>query len=527
MPSRAETIENLNRILLLQQLLYVSGATVAVPKTNRYRLPLWAVLLGVFLLNRHESRGTLAEEPVPDRPNLLVILCDDLGYGDLACYGHPQIQSPNLDKLAATGIRLTACYSAAPVCSPSRVGLLTGRSPNRAGVYDWIPAAGGVKPDARDQVHMRSRETTMARLLKDAGYATCLTGKWHCNSHFNSSEQPQPGDFGFDHWFATQNNAAPSHENPMNFVRNGKAVGKLEGFSCQLVADEAIRWLEKHAQAAPHQPFFLFTTFHEPHEPIASPPELVAKYKPVAKNEDEAQFFANVENMDDAAGKLIKTLEKLGQRENTLIVFTADNGPETLNRYRGARRSYGRPGPLRGMKLWTTDGGFRVAGIINWPAKIPKPFVSDEPVSSLDLLPTFCRLAGTKPPENLNLDGTNFLPVLKGKSIDREKPLFWCYFNALNERRVAMRDGEWKLLAKINHGKLPKFVNVNDRNIDAVRSATLTDFELYRVTEDIGERQNLIDQDPEQAAKLKKKLETIYKELADTSHVWTTKPASK
>ena len=206
------------------------------------------------------------------------------------------------------------------------------------------PAAPSPTPATRSTCG--AEETTIARLLQKAGYATCQTGKWHCNSHFNSPQQPQPGDFGFDHWFATQNNAAPSHENPMNFVRNGEAVGKLEGFSCQLVADEAIRWLENHAKTSPDQPFFLFTTFHEPHEPIASPPELVAKYKPVAKNEDEAQFFANVENMDNATGRLLKTLEKLGQRENTLIFFTADNGPETLNRYRGARRSYGRPGPL-------------------------------------------------------------------------------------------------------------------------------------------------------------------------------------
>ncbi|MEE3221148.1 MAG: sulfatase-like hydrolase/transferase, partial [Planctomycetota bacterium] len=213
---------------------------------------------------------TFAEDE-PPRPNIVVILCDDLGYGDLACYGHPHIKTPNLDRLAAAGIRLTACYSAAPVCSPSRVGLLTGRVPNRAGVYDWIPAAGGPRADARDQVHMRREETTIAHLLKTAGYATCLSGKWHCNSYFNSPKQPQPGDSGFDHWFATQNNAAPSHENPVNFVRNGKRVGKLQGYSCQLVIDEAINWLDRLAKKSPQQPFFLFATFHEPHEPVASP----------------------------------------------------------------------------------------------------------------------------------------------------------------------------------------------------------------------------------------------------------------
>ncbi len=468
-----------------------------------------------------------AAEEAPDRPNFLVILCDDLGYGDLGCFGHPHIKTPNLDRLAATGIRLTACYSAAPVCSPSRVGLLTGRSPNRAGVYDWIPDAKGIKADARDQVHMRREEITIAQLLKQAGYATCQTGKWHCNSYFNSPQQPQPGDFGFDHWFATQNNAAPSHQNPRNFVRDGKPVGKLEGYSCQLVADEAIGWLDRHAKSDPKQPFFLFTTFHEPHEPVASPPELVAKYKSVAKNEDQAQYFANVENVDIATGRLLDALLRLGLRENTLVVFTSDNGPETLKRYRGATRSYGTPGPLRGMKLWTTEAGFRVAGILNWPAKIQSPKVSAEPVWSLDLLPTFCRLAGAKLPQDRHFDGTNFLPLLEGKPLSRKTPLFWCYFNALNEHRVAMREGSWKLLAKINQGKLPKMENINDKNIETIRAAKLTDFELYHITEDIGEQQNVIDQHPQEAKALEQKLIAIYQDLAKTSHYWKTQQNDK
>ncbi len=321
------------------------------------------------------------------RPNIVVILCDDLGYGDLQCYGHPHIKTPNLDQLAAGGIRLTDCYSAAPVCSPSRVGLLTGRSPNRAGVYDWIPPAGKPSPDRREMVHMRKGETTIARLLKDAGYQTCMVGKWHCNSAFNDPIQPQPGDFGFDHWTATQNNAAPSHEHPRNFIRNGSEVGEVDAFSCQFVVDEAIEWLRGTDR---ERPFFLYVPFHEPHEPVASPKTLVDEYRSVASSEDEAQFFANVANIDDAVGKLLRGLEQLGQRDNTLIVFTADNGPETLNRYRTANRSYGRPGPLRGMKLHTTDAGFRVAGIINWQGRIKSPWL-DRPRRRRCRRSIFCR----------------------------------------------------------------------------------------------------------------------------------------
>ena len=137
------------------------------------------------------------------RPNVIVILCDDLGFGDLGCNGHPHIQTPNLDRLATEGIRFTNFYSAAPVCSPSRVGLMTGRSPNRAGVYDWIPEAkanGEAKPDARDLVHMQLHEGTLPQLLKTAGYATCMAGKVHCNSVFNNAAQPQLGAAGCDHW---------------------------------------------------------------------------------------------------------------------------------------------------------------------------------------------------------------------------------------------------------------------------------------------------------------------------------------
>jgi arylsulfatase A len=460
-----------------------------------------------------------------ERPNIVVVLCDDLGYGDLECYGHPVIKTPNLNALATGGIRFTSFYSAAPVCSPSRVGLLTGRSPNRAGVFDWIPAARKPRPDAREQVHMRKGEVTIPSLLKQAGYATCMAGKWHCNAKFNSPEQAQPNDFGFDHWLGTQNNAAPSHKHPVNFVRNGQPIGKVDEFSCQFVVSEALRWLESSADG--DQPFFLYLPFHEPHEPVASPAELVEQYMPKAENEDQAQYFANVANVDAAVGRLVEGLEKIGQRDNTLIVFTSDNGPETLKRYRNANRSYGTPGPLRGMKLHTTEAGFRVAGIMNWPAKIAPGQVVSEPVSSLDFLPTFCKLAGGEPPRQLSLDGTNFMPALSGKAIDRTKPLVWCYYNAINERRVAMRDGNYKVLAKLDGGKLAKMQNITQKTYPDVRDAKLTDIEIYDVTKDIDESDNLAGQDEALTERLSEKIRAEYKALVEGSHVWTVNLTNK
>ncbi len=453
-----------------------------------------------------------------DRPNIVVILCDDLGYGDLECYGHPHIKTPHLNQLAAGGIRFTDFYSAAPVCSPSRVGLLTGRSPNRAGVYDWIPAARNAKRDAREQVHMRAGEVTIPQLLKNAGYATCLAGKWHCNSRFNHPEQPQPGDFGFDHWLATQNNAAPSHENPANYVRNGEAIGRVEGYSCQIAVDEAIEWLRTSATG--EQPFFLFLPFHEPHEPVASPADLVASYRLVARTEDEAQYFANVANVDRAVGRLVAALEDRNLREETLIIFTSDNGPETLNRYRTANRSYGQPGPLRGMKLHTYDGGFRVAGIMNWAGHVEAGQIVNTPISSLDFLPTFCELAHADVPSDLSLDGTSFLPALEGQPIVREQPLVWVYFNALNDARVAMRDGQWKVLARLDGGSLARMQNVTNQTQPLVAAAKLTDFEVYDIAAAVDEQVNLVASRPALAKELSAKLERYYRELVSSSHVW-------
>jgi arylsulfatase A len=459
-------------------------------------------------------------------PNIVLILCDDLGYGDLQCYGHPHIKTPHLDALAEMGIRLTSCYSAAPVCSPSRVGLMTGRSPNRAGVYDWIPEVIGGEPargsqsqDLRDLVHMRAKEITLPRLLCDAGYATCMAGKWHCNSRFNSTYQPQPSDAGFDHWFATQNNASPSHINPTNFVRNGRPVGQQMGTSCQIVISEVIDWLKTQQRSEVRQPFFAYVAFHEPHEPVASPPELVSQYLSTASNQNEAQYFANVANLDAAVGRLVASLEELNCRDNTLIVFSSDNGPETLGRYRSGNRSYGRAGRLRGMKLWTNEAGFRVPGIISWPLKRFVYHESDEVVSSLDFLPTFCELAGARIPTELALDGCSFVPLLRGETIPRKRPLLWCYYNSANVHRVAMRRGPWKMLAKLDRGKLPKVSNVFDGNRDVIRSAELTDFQLYRITDDVHEDNNLYPKASE-SIELQKQMQASYSELIRDSHVW-------
>jgi len=324
----------------------------------------------------------LIDSPLPAadaaKPNIVVLLCDDLGYGDLSCFAHPTVRSPNLDRLASEGLRLTHCYSSSPVCSPSRAGLMTGRNHNRLGIYDWIPKDSGI--------FMRPREVTVAQLLKRGGYRTCHVGKWHLNSRTDGSE-PTPGDAGFEHWLYTQNNAAPGHLNLTNFVRNGKAAGLLPGPSSHTLVAEATRWLD----GVRGQPFFLNVWFHETHEPVVAAEEFLGLY-PGESNPDKRHYLGDVTQMDAAVGKLLKYLTDHGLRDNTFIFFSSDNGPETLHRYPRATRSYGSPGPLRGMKLHITEGGYRVPGILFWPGHTKPGTISNEPVCNVDLLPTFCAL---------------------------------------------------------------------------------------------------------------------------------------
>ena len=419
------------------------------------------------------------------KPNLLIALCDDLGYGDLGCYGHPVVKTPNLDRLAAEGMKLTDCHAAAPVCSPARAGLLTGRTPYRCGVYDWIPA--------NSPMHLQRTEITVATLLKNSGYATCHAGKWHCNGKFNSPDQPQPGEHGFEHWFSTQNNARPTHQDPDNFVRNGRAVGPLQGFSSMLIVREAVDWLRDGWDRS--EPFCLFVWFHAPHEPIATGPEFMDMYR----GREEAIYYGNVSQMDHEFGRLMKTLDEMNLRDETFVMFTSDNGPETLNRYRGAHRSFGSPGPLRGMKLHLYEGGIRVPGIVRWPGRTQPGTVCDEPINGTDVLPTLCDLAGVATPADRPLDGVSILPALNGRQLERDVPLYWRYDRALSRPfTVAMREGDWKILA----------------------NNQMTRFELYNLRDDLAEKHNLAQAEPDRRERMKQTLAKLHAQIDAEGPKW-------
>lgn len=368
-------------------------------------------------------------------PNIVLFLADDLGYGDLGCFGHPIIQTPNLDAFAKQGARLTQCYAASAVCSPSRSALLTGRTPYRNGVFTWLAEG--------SEAHLRQSEITLPSLLRSAGYATCHAGKWHLNGLFNNPAQPQPGDHGYDWWMATQNNAAPSHQNPENFVRNGVPAGKLEGYSAPLVVQEASQWLREKRD--PAKPFFLSVWTHEPHYPIKSDPAFKARY-PDLQDDLQREHHANVTQMDAAFGELLRVLDELKLSENTFVFFTSDNGPEGDGN-KGPGR--GSSGGLRGRKRDLHEGGIRVPGMVRWPGKIPAGTTVHAPVIGSDLLPTVLALTGVdkKPLGTRTIDGTDVLPLLNGTSVavPRIQPLFWRLDMAPNAK-VALRVGNLKIL---------------------------------------------------------------------------------
>jgi arylsulfatase A len=418
-----------------------------------------------------------------NQPNLVILLADDLGYKDVGCYGGP-VQTPAIDQLAKEGVKFSNFYSGCAVCSPSRATLLTGRHHIRTGVYSWIH-------DEGQNSHLLLRERTIAEILKDQGYSTAHIGKWHLGLPTKNRSKPTPSHHGFDYWFTTWNNASPSHKNPNNFIRNGEAVGQLEGYSCQLVADEAIDWLDHHRHSK--APFFLNIWFHEPHAPIAAPDGIVSTY---GEPKDKAAIYSGtIDNTDRAISRVVEKLQSLGVLENTLIIYASDNGS-----YRDERT-----GDLRGRKGSNWDGGIRVPGIFSWPGVIKKNRALKEPAGLVDVLPTLCGLLSLKLPQDRVIDGSDLSPLLKGEpdKFKRHQPMFW----HLQKSRpiVAMRDGDFSLVANPDY-EIPATNMFQERWIPRVKDGGYKDFQLFDLSKDPGQSENIASDNPEVLKKLKTKL---------------------
>ena len=360
------------------------------------------------------------------RPNVVVLLADDLGWKDIGCYGGP-VKTPTLDRLAAHGVRFTDFYAGAAVCGPSRAVLLTGRHHARAGVY------GNVIFESFQKPHLLEREITLPEVLKMHGYATAHFGKWHLGMPTRDVKKPTPAEHGFDYWFGMNSGAHPSHKDPVNFLRNGEPVGKIEGYSCQIIVDEAISWLDEKRD--PNAPFLLNVWFHEPHDPIAAPESIVSQYGDLT--DQAAVYSATIDNTDRAISRLLDKLKEVDSLENTLVFYTSDNGS-----YRDDRN-----GNLRGRKASNFEGGIRVPGIFYWPGTIKGGHVEHGPAGVVDLLPTICGLLGIDKPEGVHLDGSDISPLLTGRNNEfaRHQPLYW-HLPSGNPS-LAIRDGNYSMVA--------------------------------------------------------------------------------
>jgi arylsulfatase A len=407
------------------------------------------------------------------KPNVLILLADDLGYTDLHCFGG-RANSPNLDNLAETGIKFTNFYAPAPNCSPSRAGLLTGRMPSRVGMYNYR-APGQV-------MHLPDSEITIAELLKEQGYQTAHFGKWHlsCLPQDSTLNQPQPENQGFEYSLGTENNAIPSHLNPTNFVRNGERVEETNGYSCQLLADEVENWFNGFYQK--EKPFFMYVAFHEVHAKIASPPKLIHHYP--QETEKDAEYLANVENMDNAAGRILNELEKQGLLENTFVIFASDNGPYKK----------GSAGDLRGLKGEVYDGGIRVPGIFYWQGKFSGGQINER-----------------------KIDGTSLTPLFKGTTFKRETPLMWFFYRAYPE--IAMRMDDYVLIGNALDS-IPRTHPISDLDMDFIKNIQLKKFELYNISEDPAQQNNLAESHPDILNKMKPQMIALLEEIKKEGPYW-------
>ena len=385
--------------------------------------------------------GTQAE-----RPNVVVIFADDLGYGDLGCYGSKTIATPRLDRMAAEGVRFTDFYVTAPICSPSRMSLLTGRYPQRAGMpFVLFPA---------EPIGISDEEVTLAELLKKQGYATACVGKWHVGNFLNHP-QFAPRRHGFDEYFGLPYSNDSLKRPPgekgkpwlgevdLPLIRGEKIIEApvRQETLTQRYTDEAVRFI----RANKDRPFFLYLPHTFPHTPLFASKEFAGKSK-------GGLYGDTVECLDGSVGRILDTLRELGLDERTLVVFTSDNGPAPS---RGAQRR-GSAGPLKRGKFTTYEGGLRVPAIVRWPGRIPKGRTCRELATIMDLLPTLTKLAGGEAPTDRIIDGKDIAPLLLGEA-GASSP-HEAFFYHIDYQLQAVRCGTWKLF--LAQDKYPKLATI-------------------------------------------------------------------
>lgn len=454
-----------------------------------------AITLGAFLLWA-APQAEAAETP----PNIILFLADDLGYGDVESYGATDIKTPVMDSLAAEGARFTDGYAAFPVCSPSRAALMTGRYMQRFGpsFEDYFKAASpGLDPE---------KHPTIASMLQEAGYATGCFGKWNVS---NTGRVPA-NEFGFDRWVGLHlNHDFYTHRlkanNKLDMYVDGEPTDQFEGtWSDTVFADEAIQFINENKD----RPFFIYIPWQAPHEPIQDPDVPFAPHNGLTA-EDRPVLVKMIERLDLETGRVLAALNENGLSENTLVIFTSDNGGE---------RNIASNAPLRGAKQQLYEGGIRVPLLVRWPAMVPPGDVISTPVTGMDLTATIAAAAGIHPPQDAAFDGLSLLPVLKGSGqIPEDRALFFRRRNTDSLkgesfiRQSAVRQGDMKYIRTYKHLGGGQFSDEFNE-------------ELFNLDEDISESQNLINSEPDQLATMRSLFEAWETEM---DRAWVTIPEVK
>ncbi|MEZ5355461.1 MAG: sulfatase-like hydrolase/transferase [Bryobacteraceae bacterium] len=415
------------------------------------------------------------------RPNIVMLLADDLGASDLSSYQCPDIKTPHIDSLGRRGVRFTQAYSNAPECSPTRTGFLTGRYQQRVGGLECAIGVGNVgRYDeaewlaARGELGLPVSETSIARMLRDAGYATCCSGKWH----LGYTGRFAPNAHGFDEYFGILGGNADyithREEDGTNVLyRNGKPVERT-GHATDLIADHAIDWL---ARVRPRdKPFFLYVPFTAPHTPLQGPGDAPVADKSKWNAGTRATYVRMVEHMDRRVGDILTALDRAGAASDTLVIFKSDNG--------GYNRS--RNVPFRGAKSSCWEGGIRVPCLMRWPGVLPADATTTQVAITMDVSATILAAAQVRPTRPL--DGMDLLPILTGKKKPVPRTLYWSYKRA-KTRRWAVRDGDTKY--------------VIDDGAEHV----------FDLAADVEEKVNLAERDPAATARLRGKLAAWKKEV--------------
>lgn len=385
--------------------------------------------------------------PTARRPNIVLIMADDLGYGDLGCYGCTDIHTPEVDNLATQGVRFTNFYANAPECTPTRTALLTGRYQHRVGGLECALGIGNVgRYD--DAIRLREtndlglpvEETTIARILKDAGYATAICGKWHLGYEPKFS----PNNHGFDHAFYAIgggmdyfHHVEPPPSNMHALYLNGKPV-KRKGYFTDLMTDEAIRFMEQQTE---NMPFSLYVPFTAPHSPYQGPcdfrPEALPENSDLWNQSKGPRdiYFAMIKRMDQCVGRILRKLEEKNLQDNTLVIFMSDNGASPS----------GSNLPFSGFKGNLFEGGIRVPCIVKWPGVLREGMVSNQPCMTMDFSRSIVRSAGAKPPKNRSFDGIDILRAIETNQPVQKRTLFWRARRGQRTRK-AVRDGSLKYI---------------------------------------------------------------------------------